>query len=85
MPQANICRGFVFVSENRASKHQERCICYNGKNQTNGTRDSLPVWPYPSYKPFELRKDHHTSIQKPYDATAEEIKGQVAIRCGRLQ
>ena len=39
MSQANERKGLVIVSVNRASKHQERCICSNGEKQTGGTRD----------------------------------------------
>ena len=55
MPQANICKGRVFV-RNHASRHQEKCMYKNGKNLTDGTRHSLHVWPYLSWRPLEVQK-----------------------------
>ena len=58
IPPANIYGRLVFVSGNRASNHQERCLCHNLTKQTDGTRDYHSLFGHiPARSHRKSRKD----------------------------
>ena len=84
-PELNeACRAIkpIFVSGNRASIPQERSMCYNGKNQTDGAKYSLHVWPPKAKKglPDKCKTIIFPSKSSTMHRVAEYIKRQLAFR-----
>ena len=66
MPQTNICGRLVFVSRNCASRHQERCVCSHGTNQTDEQETHSLFGLMSARSCLKSRKDFLTSVKPSY-------------------
>ena len=54
MPETNQCIRYVFASGNCATQHPERCMCWNGRDQTGNQWGPLSIWTTPCREKAEI-------------------------------